>query len=105
MSPHREVKLTALELVYPPISIQEAVWIERENDVSVEEILRTSDFYMIVGRADAIYRDFDLDGSDLHFGIQVGASGVFPAKIDLDRLSWRRMKSRRRRFSSNSGTR
>jgi len=41
-------KLTALELVYPPISNQEAVWLQRDPEVEAE--LRASDFYMIAGR-------------------------------------------------------
>ena len=38
-------KLSLLETVYPPISNQEAVWLQ--NDPEVEALLRQSDFYMI----------------------------------------------------------
>ena len=44
-------KVSMLELVYPPISNQEAVWLQ--NDPEVEALLRQSDFYMIGGRAEA----------------------------------------------------
>lgn len=44
-------QISSLKLVYPPISNQEAVWLER--DAGVVERLRRSDFYMIVGRAEA----------------------------------------------------
>ena len=52
-------KLTFLETVYPPISNQEAVWLE--NDPEVEELLRQSDFYMIGGRAEAKYLNLVID--------------------------------------------
>lgn len=48
-------KSTALTLVYPPISNQEAVWVA--DDVEVQEWLRRSDFYMIVGRQEAFFAD------------------------------------------------
>lgn len=52
-------KLTFLETVYPPISNQEAVWLQ--NDREVEALLRQSDFYMIGGRAEAKYLNLVID--------------------------------------------
>lgn len=44
-------KMTGLQMVYPPISNQEAVWLQDVPEV--EELLRQSDFYMIAARAEA----------------------------------------------------
>ena len=44
----QRTKFTILELVYPPISNQEAEWLM--GDPEVEERLRTSDFYLIGAR-------------------------------------------------------
>lgn len=52
-------KVTLLETVYPPISNQEAIWLQ--NDPEVEALLRQSDFYMIGGRAEAKYLDLVID--------------------------------------------
>ena len=52
-------KLTFLETVYPPISNQEAVWLQ--YDPEVEALLRQSDFYMIAGRAEAKYLNLVID--------------------------------------------
>ena len=52
-------KITFLETVYPPISNQEAVWLQ--NDPEGEALLRQSDFYMIGGRAEAKYLNLVVD--------------------------------------------
>lgn len=52
-------KFTLLETVYPPISNQEAAWLEKDQEV--EELLRQSDFYMIGGRAEAKYLNLVID--------------------------------------------
>jgi hypothetical protein len=44
-------QISRLDLMYPPISNQEAVWLER--DPEVQEELRASNFYMIAGRPEA----------------------------------------------------
>jgi hypothetical protein len=44
-------KLTFLKTVYPPISNQEAVWLQ--TDPEVEALLRRSDFYMLRPRRGA----------------------------------------------------
>ncbi len=68
-------KLTSLELVYPPISNQEAVWLQ--NDPAVEAELRASDFYMIAGRREVKFSKIMVDQEthlltfDVVFGNQV----------------------------------
>jgi len=65
-------KLSLLQLVYPPISNQEAVWLQ--NDPEVEEELRASDFYMIAGRKEAKFGNIVAD-PDTHlvtFTMSVG---------------------------------
>lgn len=52
-------KVTLLETVYPPISNQEAIWLQ--NDPEVEALLRKSDFYMIGGRVQAKYLNLVID--------------------------------------------
>src|SRR5580704_12316122 len=52
-------KVSMLELVYPPISNQEAV--QLQHDPEVEALLRESDFYMIGGRAEARFTDIAVD--------------------------------------------
>jgi len=54
-----ESKLSILQLVYPPMSNQEAHWLA--NDKEVEPLLRQSDFYMIGGRAEAKFRNLVVD--------------------------------------------
>jgi hypothetical protein len=64
------MKLTSLELVYPPISNQEAVWIEK--DPAVEQLLRQSDLYMISGRAEMKFEDFTFIGHSIEFTVTIG---------------------------------
>lgn len=54
-----ESKLSILQLVYPPMSNQEALWLA--NDTEVEPLLRQSDFYMIGGRAEAKFLNLAVD--------------------------------------------
>lgn len=76
-------KISTLELVYPPISTQEAVWLEQDGEV--EALLRQSDFYMIVGRAEASFEeiDFDPDTGCLTFRFCVGDDFTDDVVIDL----------------------
>ena len=53
------IQTSRLDLVYPPISNQEAVWLEHDPDVREE--LRASDLYMIAARAEAKFTDIELD--------------------------------------------
>jgi hypothetical protein len=63
MCTNTKSKLTFLETVYPPISNQEAVWLQ--NDPEVEALLRQSDFYMIGGRTEAKYINIVVDPDTL----------------------------------------
>jgi len=67
-------KVSRLELVYPPISNQEAVWLQ--DDPDVQEEMRHSDFYMIAGRAEAKFTDIDCDRDNhvLRLNVRVGDS-------------------------------
>ena len=79
-------KLTVLETVYPPISNQEAVWLQCVPDV--EAALRQSDFYMIAGRAEAKFVNLLLDPNAevLDFDFRVGVGLFASVHLDLRRL-------------------
>lgn len=65
-------QVSRLDLVYPPISNQEAVWLERDPDVRDE--LRASNIYMIAARPEAKFTDISMD-KDKHtaqFNVRVG---------------------------------
>ena len=76
-------KLSFLETVYPPISNQEAVWLQ--NDPEVELRLRQSDFYMIGGRAEAKYLNLviDPDTDVATFDFAIGESFRDPVEIHV----------------------
>lgn len=76
-------KLTFLETVYPPISNQEAVWLQ--NDPEVEALLRQSDFYMIGGRAEAKYLNLIIDPDTYiaKFDFAIGDDFSDPVEIHL----------------------
>ncbi|MCC3303372.1 hypothetical protein [Sneathiella sp. HT1-7] len=65
-------KISKLELVYPPISNQEAVWLQ--NDPEVVELFRNSDFYMIGGRAEAKFIDVEINENNgaISFKFSIG---------------------------------
>jgi len=65
-------KMTSLEMVYPPISNQEAVWLQDVPEV--EDLLRRSDFYMIAARAEARFLDLSANEKkhELSFTFAVG---------------------------------
>lgn len=68
-----KVKVSLLELVYPPMSNQEAVWMQSDPDVVA--MLRESDFYMIAGRAEARFTDFvQAENGTITFNFRVGES-------------------------------
>jgi hypothetical protein len=74
-----------LELVYPPVTNQEAIWLEEDKET--EEVLRTSHFYMIGIRAEAKF-DFtatrpDSDGSVTRI-IGSLAAGPLRDEFELD---------------------
>jgi hypothetical protein len=76
-------KLTLLETVYPPISNQEAVWLQ--NDPEVEALLRQSDFYMIGGRAEAKYLNLVIAPETyvINFDFAIGSDFRDPVEIRI----------------------
>jgi hypothetical protein len=79
----RNVKFTTLTTVYPPISNQEAVWLQGHPEV--EALLRTSDFYMIAGRAEAKFVDLNWDENThiIEFLFQVGNGASAQVRLNL----------------------
>lgn len=67
-------QVSRLDLVYPPISNQEAIWLEREPDV--QEELRASNLYMIAARSEAKFTDIKIaeETHTVRFDIRVCAS-------------------------------
>ena len=81
-----KAQFSSLSLVYPPVSNQEMYWLM--NDLGVEEELRRSDFYMVVGRAEAKFQilEFDQASGDARLRLTVlggpEAHGVLrPGKV------------------------
>lgn len=81
-----KTKLTALRTVYPPISNADAPGLAKIPEV--EELLRTSDFYMIGGREIARMREFAFDGiaGDLNFDFVIGDGTPHPVRVALREL-------------------
>lgn len=78
-------KSTALTLVYPPISNLEAIWVA--DDVEVQDRLRQSDFYMIVGRQEAFFADdsvtFDEERGILNLVVTLGGGLSTAGTVDV----------------------
>jgi hypothetical protein len=81
-----KIKLTTLRTVYPPISNADAVRLMR--DPAVEALLRTSDFYMIGGRAQAHIIDpvINQDTNEMTFNFVVGDKKPSTVRIALREL-------------------
>lgn len=79
-------KLTVLTTVYPPISSADAVHLMQVP--AVEELLRTSDFYMIGARAQARLSDpqFDQDANEMRFDFAIGDGPPHPVLVALQEL-------------------
>lgn len=79
-------KLTVLTTVYPPISSADAVRLMQVP--AVEELLRTSDFYMIGARAQARLSDpqFDPDTNEMRFGFAIDDGSSHPVLVALQEL-------------------
>jgi hypothetical protein len=79
-------KLTVLTTVYPPISNADAVRLMRVP--AVEEMLRTSDFYMIGARAQARLSNpqFDQDTNEMRFDFSIGDRSPSLVKVALQEL-------------------
>jgi hypothetical protein len=74
-------QVSRLDLVYPPVSNQEAVWLERVPEV--QEELRQSDLYMIAARPEAKFTDIEID-KETHtarFNVRVGDRLCEPALL------------------------
>lgn len=91
------IKHTSIELVHPPISSQEAVWAAESNDPELEAVLRSSSLYMIGGRAEATFDDFQQEEDDrLGFDILVGGENLGRSFLDvygLETLEHRRTET------------
>lgn len=74
-------KISKLELVFPPMSNQEAVWFK--DDPEVEPYLRQSDFYMIGGRPEATFEDFKQNEDDGSLGFKVCIAGGLSDDVRL----------------------
>src|SRR5262245_39143022 len=76
-------KVSKLELVYPPMSNQEAVWLQTDSDV--EQCLRESDFYMLGARAEARFTDFvrNEEARVIGFNMRVGDALCEPVKLHM----------------------
>lgn len=79
-------KLAVLTTVYPPISNADAVRLMRIR--AVEEMLRTSDFYMIGARAEAHLSNsqFDQDTNEMNFDFSIGDGPFYPVHVALQEL-------------------
>lgn len=76
-------KISVLRLVYPPISNQEASWLQ--SDADVEQRSRMSDFYMIGGRAEIKFLDFQFDqaAEKFSFTVKCGDHLIDTAVLDI----------------------
>lgn len=79
-------KLSILQLVYPPMSNQEAHWLA--DDKEVEPLLRRSDFYMIGGRAEAKFLNLVVDKQMgvVTFDFEIGGKFSDAVSISLREL-------------------
>lgn len=79
-------KVTALRTVYPPISNAHATVLQK--DPEVEALLRTSDFYMIGGRAAAKMSDFETDvkKGKLRCSFAIGDGPSHPVAFNIHEL-------------------
>ena len=75
-------KLSTLRLVYPPISNQEAFWLE--NDEEVQKLLKQSDFYIIAGRGEAKFSDISVDAEEKILGMKFNLGEEFSDEVIID---------------------
>ena len=85
MSQPNRAKMTFLELVFPPISNQEAVWFK---DQPAKEFMKQSDFYMIGGKAKSKFSSFSLNEEkmELEFDLFIGDDLKGKGFIEINRL-------------------
>jgi hypothetical protein len=77
------IKYTSIELVHPPISSQEAVWYEQSSDPELEALLRLSQLYMIGGRPEAAFGNFQTEDEHLCFDLVVGGETLSRSCLDI----------------------
>lgn len=80
-------KLSLLELVYPPISNQEAVWLK--DDPEVKARIQQSDFYMIAARAEIKFVNYQFDNKIGRIDFSISTiGGVFDSvSLVVEKLS------------------
>ena len=76
-----KVQFCSLSLVYPPISNQEMYCLMK--DPGVEEELRRSDFYMVVGRAEAKFQMMEIDQASGNASLRLIIPGGPEARGEL----------------------
>ncbi len=79
-------KISALRLVYPPISNQEAAWLLKVPEV--EAIMRRSDLYMIAGREEL---HFDVFNADPETGVVDLGIALTTGLTDTGRIAMREL--------------
>lgn len=83
-------KLTKLELIYPPISNQEAYSLK--DDDLIKDYLKQSDFYMIGGKAELIFKNIEADevaktlSFDIYSNNECQSSGYLDLNIILKKI-------------------
>jgi hypothetical protein len=73
--------VTMLQLVYPPVSNQEAEWVK--TDPAVEALVRSSDFYLIGARASMTFDDPRHDGQG-RVTVRISTGGGLRDEVVLD---------------------
>ncbi|WP_133125666.1 hypothetical protein [Xanthomonas prunicola] len=85
MAPHVNAMIASVDLICPPIANSSVSQISKNKNVV--KILRLSDFYMIGGRAKAIFSDVHADDEGrVHFEIQVQGGASDKGFIDTGLL-------------------
>lgn len=81
------VKLTSIELVFPPFSSQDAVLYERSNDAELEAVLRSSHLYFVAGRPQAAFGRITQEGDfGVSFDLLVAGEPFARSYLDLGAL-------------------
>jgi hypothetical protein len=73
--------MSTLKLVYPPVSNQEAEWVKSDPDVA--DLIRSSDFYLIGTRAEAVFDEVTVD-VDYRVTIRISIGEDLTDEVVLD---------------------
>lgn len=76
------VMYSTLELVYPPVSNQEADWVKADPDV--QDRLRRSDFYLIGARAEATFGECAMDDTKGQVVVSLSIGDSLSDQVILD---------------------